>query len=184
MCTYIDSTDGLPLGYQTSQLLALMYLDGFDHWVKERLQIQYYGRYMDDFYLIHQSKDYLRYCLREINAYMDGLKLELNEKTGIFPLRNGIDFLGYHSYLTETGKVVRKLRHSSVKRMKGRIKRWKHELAEGTTDIDHILASYQAWDAHASRGDTRELRKKIGRLMVEIFNFKEVNIHGINSNRQ
>ncbi len=38
MCTYIDSTDGLPLGYQTSQLLALMYLDEFDHF-EERDQL-------------------------------------------------------------------------------------------------------------------------------------------------
>lgn len=46
MCTYIDTSDGLPLGYQTSQLLALMFLDSFDHFVKERLRIRYYGRYM------------------------------------------------------------------------------------------------------------------------------------------
>lgn len=60
MCTYIDSTDGLPLGYQTSQLLALMYLDEFDHWVKETLHARYYGRYMDDFYIIHEDKAYLK----------------------------------------------------------------------------------------------------------------------------
>ena len=63
MCTYIDSTDGLPLGYQTSQLLALMYLDEFDHWVKETLHARYYGRYMDDFYIIHEDKAYLKNAL-------------------------------------------------------------------------------------------------------------------------
>jgi retron-type reverse transcriptase len=171
MCTYIDNTDGLPLGYQKSQLLALMYLDEFDHWVKERLRVKYYGRYMDDFYLIHESKDYLRHCRHEINKYMVGLKLELNEKTNIFPLRNGIDFLGYHSYLTETGKVVRKLRHSAVKRMKSRIRKWKKELEAGRTSFKHIWNSYQAWEAHASHGNTRELRIAIKKLMVK--NFKE-----------
>ena len=181
MCTYIDVSDGLPLGYQTSQLLALMYLDGFDHWVKERFGIKYYGRYMDDFYLIHESKDHLRYCLREIREYMAGLKLELNEKTDIFPLRNGIDFLGYHSYLTESGRVIRKLRHSAVKRIKARIKKWAAEQAEGTADLKHIWASYQAWDAHAAHGDTRECRKNIRRLMDA--NFKEVNNNVSNSIR-
>ena len=43
LCTYIDSTDGLPLGYQTSQLFALLFLDEFDHFVKERLHIRWYG---------------------------------------------------------------------------------------------------------------------------------------------
>lgn len=49
LCVYIDCSDGLPLGYQTSQLFALYYLDEFDHFVKEKLHIRYYGRYMDDF---------------------------------------------------------------------------------------------------------------------------------------
>ena len=52
LCTYIDTTEGLPLGYQTSQLLALSFLDEFDHMVKEKYRVKYYGRYMDDFYLI------------------------------------------------------------------------------------------------------------------------------------
>jgi retron-type reverse transcriptase len=172
MYTYIDSSDGLPLGYQTSQLLALMYLDGFDHWVKERLCIKYYGRYMDDFYLIHENKERLKYLLSEIRQYLANLKLSLNEKTDIFPLRNGIDFLGFHSYLTETGKVVRKLRHSSAKRMKGRIKRWKCEQEEGTIDLKHIWDSYQSWDSHAAHGDTRELRGKINNLMHKNFLFR------------
>lgn len=50
LCVYIDCSDGLPLGYQTSQLFALLFLDEFDHFVKEKLHIRYYGRYMDDFF--------------------------------------------------------------------------------------------------------------------------------------
>ena len=169
MCTYIDTSEGLPLGYQTSQLLALMYLDNFGHWIKERLRIKYFGIYADDFYLIHESKDYLRYCLREIKEYLGNLKLELNEKTGLSPLRNGIDFLGFHTYLTESGKVVRKLRHASAKRMKAKIRKWAREQREGTLDLEHIWASYQSWDAHAAYGDTRELRKKIRGLMYANF---------------
>ena len=45
---YIDTTAGLPLGYQTSQLFALMFLDEFDHAIKERFGVRYYGRQMDD----------------------------------------------------------------------------------------------------------------------------------------
>jgi retron-type reverse transcriptase len=49
LCIYIDvMEDGLPLGYQTSQLFALMFLDEFDHIIKEKYRIKYYGRYMDD----------------------------------------------------------------------------------------------------------------------------------------
>ena len=93
----IDSTEGevgIPIGNQSSQLFALLYLNGLDHYIKEKLGIKFYGRYMDDFYLIHEDKEYLKYCLREITAYVGNLGLELNEKTQIYPLRNGIDFFG------------------------------------------------------------------------------------------
>ena len=81
--------------------------------MKERLRIKYYVRYMDDFLLIHPDKEYLRYCQKEIEIFLAGLHLELNEKTNIFPLRHGVDFLGFHTYITESGQIIRKLRHSS-----------------------------------------------------------------------
>lgn len=111
----IDSTEnpGIPIGNQTSQWFAVMYLSGLDHFIKEKLGIRYYGRYMDDFYLIHEDKAYLRYCRAEIERYVGELGLKLNNKTNIFPLRNGIDFLGFHTYLTDSGKVIRKVRRGS-----------------------------------------------------------------------
>ena len=161
LCTYIDSTDGLPLGYQTSQLFALLFLDEFDHFVKERLRIRWYGRYMDDFFLIHPDKDYLQFCLKEIRAFMASLGLELNEKTQIFPIRNGIDFLGFHTYLTEEGKVIRKLRHSSIKRMRSKLRRWEQDYPAGLVTREKILQSWQAWDAHAAHGNTWSLRQQV-----------------------
>ena len=161
LCTYIDSTDGLPLGYQTSQLFALLFLDEFDHFVKERLHIRWYGRYMDDFFLIHPDKDYLQFCLKEIRAFMASLGLELNEKTQIFPIRNGIDFLGFHTYLTEEGKVIRKLRHSSIKRMRSKLRRWEQDYPAGLVTREKILQSWQAWDAHAAHGNTWSLRQQV-----------------------
>lgn len=125
LCIYIDvMEDGLPLGYQTSQLFALMFLDEFDHIIKEKYRIKYYGRYMDDFYIICSDKKKLQCILRDVRALMDSYGLELNQKTAIFPLRNGIDFLGFHSYLTDTGAVIQKLRRDSSKRMKNKIKYW------------------------------------------------------------
>lgn len=169
MCAYIDASEnGLPLGYQTSQLLALMFLDEFDHFVKERLRIKYYTRYMDDFYLIHPDKEYLRFCQKEIEKYLSGLRLELNEKTHIFPLKHGIDFLGFHTYISESGRVIRKLRHSSVKRMKGNIKEWREDYPAGKITKEKIAERWSAWDAHAAHGDTYALRTEIAGRVSEI----------------
>lgn len=168
MCTYIDTSDGLPLGYQTSQLLALMFLDSFDHFVKERLRIRYYGRYMDDFYLIHEDKEYLRYCLKEIRAYLANLHLELNQKTAIFPLRNGIDFCGFHTYLTETGKVVMKLRRSSIQRMNARLRYWSKAYPKGEVSKEDIIISFKAWNAYAAHGNTYILRDRYRKRVENI----------------
>lgn len=142
-------------------VFALLFLDEFDHFVKERLHIRWYGRYMDDFFLIHPDKDYLQFCLKEIRAFMASLGLELNEKTQIFPIRNGIDFLGFHTYLTEEGKVIRKLRHSSIKRMRSKLRRWEQDYPAGLVTREKILQSWQAWDAHAAHGNTWSLRQQV-----------------------
>ncbi len=169
MCAYIDaSADGLPLGYQTSQLLALLFLDGFDHFVKERLRIKYYVRYIDDFLLIHPDKKYLQYCQKEIETYLGELRLELNEKTNIFPLRHGLDFLGFHTYITESGQVVRKLRHSSVKKMNAKMRKWEKDYPKGEVTKEKILDSWTAWDAHAAHGNTYTLRVKVAARVSKI----------------
>ena len=64
----------------TSQILAIFYLNDLDHFIKEQLKIKYYIRYQDDFLLFHPSKEYLRYCLQEIEKFLKNEKLTLNKK--------------------------------------------------------------------------------------------------------
>ena len=162
-----DVDPGIPIGNQLSQWLALLFLNDMDHLIKERLGIKYYGRYMDDFYLIHEDKDYLKYCLGEIEEYLKGIGLELNQKTQIFPLRHGIDFLGFHTYLTESGKVVRKLRRGSKNRMKKKIRKYASMLEKGEITPDEVEKSYKSWKAHASHGDCYYLIKKMDQYYYE-----------------
>lgn len=168
LCTYIDTTEGLPLGYQTSQLLALMFLDEFDHIVKERLRVRWYGRYMDDFYLFFRTKKEAQEALVIIKEYMAGKKLELNQKTGIFPLRNGVDFLGFHTYLDENGGVVQKLRRDSINRIRRKVNFWKVAYPQHFVTKEDIIVSFTAWDAHAAHGDTHSLRAKYAKIVSDI----------------
>lgn len=76
-----DWTHGLPLGNLTSQLFANIYMHGFDVFVKENLWIQYYGRYVDDFILIHEDKNYLIECREKVREFLQNeLKLTLHPK--------------------------------------------------------------------------------------------------------
>lgn len=169
----IDSTDdpGIPIGNQTSQWFAVMYLSGLDHFIKEKLGIRYYGRYMDDFYLIHEDKAYLQYCRREIEKYVAGLGLKLNNKTNIFPLRNGIDFLGFRTYMTDTGKIVRKVRRNSKCNEQRKLKKQRGLLDKGKITLAAIEQSYGSWRSHAEKGNChhliRETDRKFNRLFPE-----------------
>ncbi len=183
LCIYIDATDGLPLGYQTSQLLALMFLDEFDHTVKEKYRLKYYGRYMDDFYIIFSEKERLQQILKDIRLLMNELGLELNQKTSIFPLRNGIDFLGFHSYLTENGAVIQKLRRDSIQRIRAKVKYWKKAYKAGEVTKEYIIQSFMAWDAHAAYGDTYSLRSKYAKKVSDIVGEKLTIHRKLNGNR-
>lgn len=143
-----------------------------DHYIQEARGFRYYGRYMDDFYIIARTKEELQALLKDIQEWMDGLCLELNEKTGIFPLKNGIDFLGFHTYLTESGKVVQKLRREKVEDIRARVKYWRTAYPAGEITKAEIIKKFKGWDAHAAHGDTRALRQKYADQVSEIIGEK------------
>ena len=183
----IDSTGdpvGIPIGFLCSQWFALAYLNDFDHFVKEVLKIKYYGRYMDDFFLIHESKDYLKHCRREIERYIEGLGLGLNDKTNIFPLRHGIDFCGFHTYITDTGKVIRKVRKASKEKAKRKLRAQKKRLDKGEITIKDVKSSYQSWRNHAMHGNSYHLTKKTDRQFNKLFKGSEENAANFSKSTQ
>lgn len=111
------SGKGLPIGNMSSQMLAIFYLNDLDHYIKEVLHIRYYIRYMDDFILFHQDKEYLHYCEECIKFELKKVKLTLNDKTSAIKLSNGLNFLGYRfinknnaTYVLMNKNMKRKLR--------------------------------------------------------------------------
>ena len=113
---------GCGIGDQTSQAFGLIYLNEICHFIKEKLHIKYFINYMDDFVIIHQDKEYLNYCLDVIrNKLFSDYKLELNKKTRIYNVEDGVEFLGYR-YILKNNKVVMKLRNITKKNFKKNIK--------------------------------------------------------------
>lgn len=117
---------GLGLGSQISQICALFYTNRLDHYIKEKLHIRYYGRYMDDGYLIHHDKQYLRFCLKEILRLAKEMGLTINlKKTKISKLENGFMFLNRHWYLTEKGFIKTKPSHKTMIRLRRKYRKLK-----------------------------------------------------------
>ena len=156
---FIDSTDGvgIPLGNQINQGFALLYLNGMDKLITGELGIQYYGRYMDDFYLIHQSKEYLKYCLEVITEFLNTLDLTLNGKTQIFPFKNGVSYLGFHTYIISSGKPIRKLKNQNKRNNQKKYLKMAKLVASGKLPEEKYNNSYNAWKNHISHGNCYKL---------------------------
>lgn len=167
---FIDSTEGigLPLGNQISQVFALLFLSGLDHFITGELGIKYYGRYMDDFYLIVKSKEYAKYCLDAIYAFVDTLNLKLNGKTQIIPFKNGVKFCGFHTYVTKDGKVIRKLANDKKRTAKKRYIKMAKLVKKGKLDKKKFLESYCAWKNHISHGNCIKLGYEMDKCIYEI----------------
>ena len=162
----IDSFDGdvgIGLGSQISQLVELSVLDDMDHLIKEQLGVRHYIRYMDDFRLFHHSRDYLVYCLGIIEKHLNGIHLELNKKTCVHPLQQGVKFIQWWFSLTDTGRIVMKMNNKKVNREKQRLKKLLYKEARGEIAEGTAQNSLQSWKANALRGkgDTYRQRKSV-----------------------
>jgi RNA-directed DNA polymerase len=138
----IDSSPGVPIGNYLSQYFGNLYLTGFDHWIKEVKRVKYYFRYCDDVVILG-NKPELRFLLEEIRDYLHGLKLEVKSNVRIFPVVDGIDFVGYVHYPTHT-----LLRKSIKTRFIKMAKRNKNQ---------ESIAAYKGWLSHC---DARNLMNK------------------------
>jgi hypothetical protein len=144
--TIFGDNISLGLGSQISQICAISYPSELDHYIKEKLHIKYYGRYMDDLYLIHQDKNYLKYCLREIIRICEGIGLKVNlKKTRISTLEQGVVFLKGRYSLTENGRVVRLSCRASTVRMKRKLYKFCSLIEEQRITSADIYRSYQSW---------------------------------------
>ena len=152
----------LPLGNQTSQWFAILYPDRVDRFIKETLKIKYYTRYMDDMILVHHDKDYLKQCLAQIqNILKNELYLETNAKTQIFPIKNGVDYLGFHFYMTASGKIIRKDRRQTKKKYRRKIKQMQYEYSSGTIEFGEVKQVLNSYRAHLAHGNCYRLQSKI-----------------------
>lgn len=147
---------GLALGLRQSQLIANLYLSSLDHYCKEQLHAKYYGRYMDDFYIISNDKAYLNYCLNKINTFVEKkLTLKLNPKTKIY--KNTLPYIGFVYYLDSKGKAVQRLASDKKKTKKRHIRKMMTQVANGELSIEKFVNSYMCWRAHALQGDCYKL---------------------------
>ncbi|MBI1791857.1 MAG: group II intron reverse transcriptase domain-containing protein [Acidobacteria bacterium] len=147
---------GLPLGNQTSQFFANVYLNGLDRLIDEKLRPGVWVRYVDDLVLFDGDKHRLRLIREAIEQELSALRLTLNpSKSRIHRCAEGVTFLGWRLFPGRT-RLVR----DNVIRFGRRMKRLQYDFAAGTVDWERVEQSVRAWIAHASFGNTWVLRER------------------------
>ena len=144
---------GLPLGNQTSQFFANVYLDPLDHFVTDRLGLSYV-RYVDDFLIFSDDKRRLHRVRTKVERFLERLRLQIHRhKSVVFPCDQGIRFLGYRVLPTH-----RLLARENVVRF-GRRMRWmQRAFAAGWIGFDVIRPRIMSWIGHARHANTYRLR--------------------------
>lgn len=118
---------GLEIGNYTSQMFANIYLNEVDQFIKHKLHIKYYCRYLDDSIVIIKTKKEAKNALKEIQKFLnENLHLELNKKTQIFKNKQGVNFCGY-----KINEYRLKIRDKGKRKIKKKVKKLKEQIRLG-----------------------------------------------------
>jgi len=151
---------GMPLGNLTSQFFANVYLNELDYFVKHKLRAKYYIRYVDDFVILHKSKEQLEKWKQKIDNFLKKeLKLELHpNKSRIINLSKGIDFVGFKNFY-----YYKLLRKRNIRKMFSVVEEYK----KGEINKEKLLESFQGWNAYAKWATSYNLRKSVLRRIFK-----------------
>lgn len=155
------SGKGLPMGNQSSQCFALLYLDRIDRVIKEKLRVKYYVRYMDDMILLVSDKSSAQQCLECIGQEIKGENLVLNAKSQIIKTCNGVEFLGWHFKYSLSGKIVQKVKQQSKKRILAKCRYNYFLVSNGQKTVENYLISLSSYRGHLLQGHGWYLYRKI-----------------------
>ncbi|MGH9671841.1 MAG: reverse transcriptase domain-containing protein [Bryobacteraceae bacterium] len=152
-----DRRRGLPLGNQTSQFFANVYLNPLDHFVRRELRPGHYVRYVDDFLMFSRDAAELERMRGRISRFLCGLRLRLHDgKSRVYRTADGVAFLGWR-VLPDRLRLARR----NVTAFRRRLRRLQEDYAAGLAGWRDVRARIRAWIAHAEHGDTWQLRRRV-----------------------
>lgn len=149
---------GLPIGNLTSQFFANIFLDRFDHFVKQELRVKGYVRYVDDFLLFGESRAQVRNWGQACREFLAGERLEIHpDKYRLIPTADGVDFCGF--VVRADGRV--RVRSANARRFRRKFLAMRREVRAGRLDPAELTTSVRAWVAHAEHAQSWGLRRAV-----------------------
>ena len=167
----------LNIGDQVAQTAGIAYPIPIDNFVKIVKGVKFYGRYMDDSYAIHESKEFLEELLKGIVEIAGSLGITVNlKKTRICKLSDHWRFLQIQYSLTDTGRVIQKINPKRLTAMRRKMKKLAPKLTEKEfTDF------FRSWFKNHYKIMSRYQRNNIETLFNQL---KEVTLCSTQSDLQ
>lgn len=158
------------IGDQVSQDIGIFYPAQIDNYAKIMRGSKMYGRYMDDIYIIGETKEYIESVICGIKDQADRLGIFINErKTRIVKLSSTFKYLQIKYRLSDSGKVIKKINQKSVTRERRKLKAYKRLLDSGAMLYGDIEQAYKSWMGDHARVMSKEQIKNMKQLYKELF---------------
>lgn len=143
---------GVGIGSQISQIIGIYNPTEIDNWCKIVRGCRYYGRYMDDTYIIHQSKEFLRGLLAEIERLCAKLGIVINrKKTQIIKLTQGFIFLKIRYVYGKNGKIIKIPCRKSITRERRKLRKFMNLVFTGRMKPEELRDQYKSWRGNIIR---------------------------------
>lgn len=158
------------IGDQLSQVIGIYYPYRIDNYVKYVRSQKFYGRYMDDWYIMNLSKEELVDLLEHIRVIAKELGIHINEKKArIVKISSTYKFLQVKYTLTKDGKIVKRINPDRVTTMRRKLKKLAIKVANGEIPYENIENMFRGWMGSFYKLLSRQQRKNLITLYEDLF---------------
>lgn len=158
------------IGDQLSQSSGIFYPMKIDNYVKIVRSQKYYGRYMDDFYIISKSKEELKDILEGIRIIAKEQGMFINDKkTRIAKLSSKFTFLQIKYWVTKSGHITKAINPKTIVRERRKLKKYKKKLDQGIMDYESIENAYKSWMGNYTKLMSKQQIRNMKTLYKQLF---------------
>ena len=158
------------IGDQISQKIGIFFPTPIDNYAKIVRGCKWYGRYMDDIYIIHKDREFLKSVISGIKKKAAEIGMFINDrKTRIVKLSQTFKFLQIKYSLSETGKVIKRINSANVTRCRRRWKAYKRLLFSGKMTFESVEQSCKSWMGEYTGLMSKVQTKHMKALYRELF---------------
>ena len=159
------------IGDQLSQIIGIYYPYRIDNYVKYVRGEKFYGRYMDDWYIMNPDRDVLLNLLANIRKIANELGIHINEKkTRIVKISSTYKFLQVKYSLSKDGKVIKRINPERVTAQRRKLKKLAVKVENVEIEYENVENMFKSWMGSFYKLMSKKQRKNLIELYEQLFN--------------